>query len=274
MEFQPIQKDTDQINSDAESFLSIHNPSGTIPVPIEEIIEFQLQIDIIPIPGLKEGFEKVGLDIDAFISSDFSNITVDEYVQEKFNNRYRFTLAHEIGHKYLHGYLSKQFRFNNIGEWIATINQISVREREIVEWQANEFAGLVLVPRAALKDEFKKAIKETEKLIKTSFDKEPSFIMDLSIFSLASKFAVSKDAVRLSTVQRQAEKLGIFTGMRDLLKCTKCGLVEDVLCDGRLVTYYEEKNRDDSGLRFKHKKGNIYHCPKCGLKASKQGIFR
>lgn len=197
MEFQPISKKTDEINSNVEDFLRIHNPSGTIPVPIEEIIEFQLKIDIIPVPGLKDSFEKVELDIDAFISSDFRNITVDEYVQEKFSNRYRFTLAHEIGHMQLHRYLSTQFRFNNIGEWIATINQIPIGEREIVEWQANEFAGLILVPRAALKDEFKKALKEVEEITKISFDKDPNLVMDLTIISLASKFGVSKGVVRI-----------------------------------------------------------------------------
>lgn len=197
MEFQPIPKKTDEINSDVEDFLRIYNPSGTIPVPIEEIIEFQLKIDIIPVPGLKDSFEKEGLDIDAFISSDFRNITVDRYVQEKFSNRYRFTLAHEIGHMQLHRYLSTQFRFNNIGEWLSTINQIPIGEREIVEWQADEFAGLILVPRAVLRDEFKKALKEVEKIIKIPFDKDPNLIMDLSIISLASKFAVSKGVVRI-----------------------------------------------------------------------------
>jgi len=74
-------------------------------------------------------------------------------------------------------------------------------------------------------------------------------------------------AAKLSVVQRQAEKLGIFTESRDLLKCTKCRLMEDVLCDGRLVTYYEEEKIEDTGLRFKHKKDGAYYCPKCGLKA-------
>ena len=67
----------------------------------------------------------------------------------------RNTEAHEIGHMYLHKYLSSQFRFNNISEWVAAINQIPIREREIVEWQANEFAGLILVPRSILKNAFK-----------------------------------------------------------------------------------------------------------------------
>lgn len=78
---------------------------------------------------------------------------------------------------------------------------------------------------------------------------------------------ISALAAKLSAVQRQAEKLGIFTESRDLLKCTKCGLMEDILCDGRLVTYYEGEKRDDTGLRFKHKKSGAYYCPKCGLKA-------
>lgn len=88
--------------------------------------------------------------------------------------------------------------------------------------------------------------------------------------SLKSLFVL---ADRLCTVRKQAEKLGIFTGIRDLLKCTKCGLVEDVLCDGQLMTYYEGEKIEDIGLRFKQKKNGTYNCPKCGLKASKQGIL-
>ena len=69
-----------------------------------------------------------------------------------------------------------------------------------------------------------------------------------------------------SVVQNQAKKLGIFSDPRDLLKCKKCGLMEDVLCDGQLVTYYEGKQMDDTGLRFRRKSSGIYYCPKCGFK--------
>lgn len=77
---------------------------------------------------------------------------------------------------------------------------------------------------------------------------------------------VSAIARELSVVQKQAEKLGISSGLRDLIECKKCGLVEDVLFDGRLVTYYESGQVKDTGLRFKHKGGGIYFCPKCGFK--------
>lgn len=77
---------------------------------------------------------------------------------------------------------------------------------------------------------------------------------------------ISGLARELSVVQKRAEQLGIFSDSRDLLKCKKCGLMEDVLCDGRLVTYYEGKQMDDIGLRFRRKSDHIYYCPKCGCK--------
>ena len=191
MELQPIQKTTGQINAEAESFLTAYHPSKSIPIPIEEIIDLKLQMDIIQIPSLKDAFAEVGLDIDAFISSDFASISVDKFIQEKRNNRYRFSLAHEIGHMLLHGYLYRKFEFKTIDEWTAAIGQMPFQDQEIVEWQADEFAGLVLVPRAVLKDEFKKALKDTEALLKIPYKNKPELVTDILVRSLRDKFAVS-----------------------------------------------------------------------------------
>ncbi len=81
----------------AADFLRTHHPQGTIPVPIEEIVEFKYRIDIIPVHGLQQAFE-----IDGFISSDLKTITVDCFIYEHRPNRYRFTLAHELAHAVLH----------------------------------------------------------------------------------------------------------------------------------------------------------------------------
>jgi len=164
MKFQPIFKTTEEIDFVAKSFLKSYYPSEALPIDIEDIIELKLQLDIIPIPGLKDCFEKVGLDIDAFISSDFKSITIDQHVQEHISNRYRFTLAHEIGHMILHRYLYKQFEFDTIDEWIKAIENIPLKQREMVEWQANEFAGLILIPWSALDEEFQKALTESKKI--------------------------------------------------------------------------------------------------------------
>jgi hypothetical protein len=61
----------DELRVRAARFLDAHHPTGVIPVPIEEIAEFQLGLDIVPTPGLHKGF-----DIDAFISSDLRTIYI------------------------------------------------------------------------------------------------------------------------------------------------------------------------------------------------------
>lgn len=198
MQFQPITKTTEQINSDAESFLSTYHPHLSIPIPIEDIIELQMEMDIIPILDLKDSFEKVGFNIDAFISSNFQSITVDRYIYDNRRNRYRFSLAHEIGHKMLHGYLYAQLNFNMRDEWIKIINQIPISELRMVEWQADEFAGLILVPRAVLKNEYEKAIKEAEVIVKKSFEENPDFINNVAIeYLLTGKFNVSKYVIQI-----------------------------------------------------------------------------
>ena len=91
----------------AGDFLRTCHPAGTIPVPIEEIVEFRFRIDIIPVPGLQDAFE-----VDGFISSDLKSITVDTSMQKRRPGRYRFTLAHELAHAVLHRriFLANRFR--------------------------------------------------------------------------------------------------------------------------------------------------------------------
>ncbi len=50
----------DQLRRHADAFLTKYHPTQQIPVPIEQIIEFQLHLDIVPLPGLEEAFEIVG----------------------------------------------------------------------------------------------------------------------------------------------------------------------------------------------------------------------
>ncbi|HQP38862.1 MAG TPA: hypothetical protein PLI95_26945 [Polyangiaceae bacterium] len=45
---------------------------------------------------------------------------------------------------------------------------------------------------------------------------------------------------QLEDLKARARALGMFTDDRELIRCPKCGLMEDVLCGGFLVTYHEE----------------------------------
>jgi hypothetical protein len=55
---------------------------------------------------------------------------------------------------------------------------------------------------------------------------------------------------RFGDIRRRARALGIFAGDRELLDCPSCGLMEDVLISGILVTCHEATISRDTGLRF------------------------
>ena len=70
---------------------------------------------------------------------------------------------------------------------------------------------------------------------------------------------------QLQKIHQQAEIAGLFIGDRELLDCTRCGLQEDVLIDGRLVTHKADAaDATDSGLRFAAADDGNFVCPKCG----------
>ena len=90
-------------------------------------------------------------------------------------------------------------------------------------------------------------------------------VMEKSKYKRIDKNMI-KLAVTMKELQKQAESLGIFAEMRELLECKNCGLLEDVAYNGHLITYISGNEVKDIGLRFKHITGNIYLCPKCEKK--------
>ncbi len=56
-----------------------------------------------------------------------------------------------------------------------------------------------------------------------------------------------------------------FLHDRELHQCPACGLMEDVLCSGKLVTYWHQATEPvDTGLRFKEARADQLACPCCG----------
>ncbi len=188
----------EDLRKKADDFLRTYNPQGTIPVPIEEIVEFEFDINIVPMLGLQRQFE-----VDGFTSSDLKNIYVDEYVYTDYLNRYRFTLAHEIGHIILHRALHDAHKFETIDGWKDFINSMTEEEHGWVEYQGYAFAGLVLVPREPLL----KYTSEWVKKIKAkgiSFEQNWDFAWDLITEHLGKEFRVSS-----SVIEKRLEKDGI-----------------------------------------------------------------
>jgi Zn-dependent peptidase ImmA (M78 family) len=104
------------------------------------------------------------LEIDGFISSDLSCITVDQFILERRLNRYRFTLAHELGHLYLHRDIYTELKFGSLNEWKQFQREVDETDYNWLEYQAYAFAGLVLVPTVHLRAQFQSAADAAERI--------------------------------------------------------------------------------------------------------------
>lgn len=160
---------------------------ATINELAQDVIElFEIEI---PIRSMKEIVEKMGGEI---VEEDNVGMYSDGYIEKipqtdrgqcgfrivipssQPENRKNFTIAHELGHLFLHmGYMI------NEELWNTNCNQSFNRKGDSeIEWQANEFAGALLMPQ----DQYKKVLdrnKEGEKV---------------SISEIAEYFHVSADA--------------------------------------------------------------------------------
>lgn len=146
----------------ADNFLKTYHPTFTLPIPIEEIIEHKMNIAVFAIPGIKS---LIG--IDAFISSDFTQITVDDDYFVKFPERTRFSIAHEIGHLILHKEWYQKYGPKNFEDYLTFHNRIDNLAYRYIEIQAHTFAGLVLVPKNILLKKLK------EKLGRVPYQENP-----------------------------------------------------------------------------------------------------
>ncbi len=131
------------IQKKVDEFCDLYPRANTIPVDVEKLIEIDLKLQIIPIASLKPK-----CDTDALLSNDLRSVLVDleQFVNEKNLNRLRFTFAHEIGHLILHSDLFKLFKFSSVDDWISTFNNFEDKLYKDIEFQANEFAGRLLIP--------------------------------------------------------------------------------------------------------------------------------
>ena len=133
-----------EIERVAQECLATHWGEGIIPVDVEEIIEIGLGLEIRPITDLNSRFGFEGS-----VSQDLQTILVDERLQNT-ENRYRFTLAHELGHILLHKGFIQSFNFGSRDDWKNAVESINSKSYGSIEAQAYKFAGYLLVPRETL----------------------------------------------------------------------------------------------------------------------------
>lgn len=180
----------DDIRSRAEAFLSQYHPTHSIPVPIEYIVDVCFEIDLFPVPGLQNVIDTV-----ACLSQDMKTIYVDDFVYYKRPTRYRFSLAHEIGHCVLHADIFQQLNFDTIEKWKSVItNEIPEDQYGFIEYHANAFAGLILVPSDKLRDLFLDCVEKI-KQNGVKFDEIESGAREIVESYIARDFEVSSDVI-------------------------------------------------------------------------------
>lgn len=190
----------DKIHKHASEFLNKYHSSMDIPVPIEEIIEFNMGLNIVPLPGLRDILE-----VEGFTLSDLSSIYVDDFVYCKRPGRYRFTLAHEVGHIILHKDIYLNASFTNSREWKKFINSIPDRDHSFLEWHAYAFAGLILVPGEHLKLLTTKHIDRIQKegiSLKDNWD----FAWDCIAAQLGKDFEVSSQVIEKRLIKDEIKE--------------------------------------------------------------------
>jgi len=168
-------------------------PEDSLPVDMEKIVEQGLELSIEPVHSLLKDF-----DIDAFLKLDLTGIVVDYdcYMEERFQNRMRFSFAHEVGHFVLHKNVYGGIPLSNPENWKELVLNMPEREYRNFEWQANEFAGRLLVPRERLVEEVDKiyeTIKETDLLPYLRDD--PSAVLSRVSPVLCKPFGVSENVI-------------------------------------------------------------------------------
>jgi hypothetical protein len=185
--------DKSEIWRSAEEFREKYWRNNILPVDIESIVENKLKLNILPEHGLLSE-----CDIDAYLRVDLTGIVVDydRFMDERFINRLRFSYAHELGHLILHKDVYTQFPISNPSDWKDFMLNIPDREYGFFEYQANEFAGRVLVPRIQLINELNKCIKIiTENGMTGYLASDPTAMLEAISNTLCKPFGVSSQAI-------------------------------------------------------------------------------
>ena len=123
---------------------------ATPPVDVIYIAEVILKLDVIPVEDL---FARQRMD--AALLPDLTGFYIDkeaylswEAGQQWVERRLRFSFAHELGHFVLHGAEIRENKFESFDEFKRWTGRGPYHES--AEYQANEFAGRLLVPRDIL----------------------------------------------------------------------------------------------------------------------------
>lgn len=168
-------------------------PSGaTLPVPVLDLAEFDLGLELVPKARLRQAG-----DIEALLLGDLRTIVVDRdaFMDPHAENRLRFSVAHEIGHLILHADVYGRLQHGSFEEWMSFLEAIPETEYNWLESHAYEFAGRLLVPPDALRASLKEAVRLAEQGGFTEWDATGETALGIVANHICRRFGVSSDVI-------------------------------------------------------------------------------
>jgi Zn-dependent peptidase ImmA (M78 family) len=197
-----------KIAEEAVSFAIQYGIEEEIPVPIEEVVEFDLGFDIILTENMQRDF-----DVEGFTTFKDKSIYVDDFIYKNRPYRYRFTLAHEVGHIVLHKSLLEGIELISVTQWEQFIDQVDIKDYNALEFQGYAFGGLVLVQPHKLKTLFEENIEYIKPLVDQArsegLDREQylEYAINAMASILSPKFDVSNDVLSRRIIYDDLDKL-------------------------------------------------------------------
>jgi hypothetical protein len=166
----------------ANEFLSIHCPDFKLPIPIESIIQDQLEIEVIPTFGTQV--------FDGFITGDLRQIYMNKHIYIDRPSQLKYILAREIGLFWMYDYIYKGASFCTPEGWMEFVRSFSDQDYWQIITDVNYFAGLILVPPGLIQMEL-----------------NTGRINELSLDSLIESFQVERHVmIRRIDEERQMKK--------------------------------------------------------------------
>ena len=182
-----------------EEFRSQFPNSDSCPVDIELFAELA-GFDIIPKRDLD--------DFDAFLGLNLTSIYVHgkRYENAAYLRRVRFSIAHELGHAVLHSEFIRSQQITSVSEYLEFTRSLTDEEYSDFEWQANEFAGRLLVPRQQLTIELHKQVQLIiENNLQGMLTTNSDLLRSRLCIPIAKVFEVSEEVI-----ERRLEREGIW----------------------------------------------------------------
>jgi hypothetical protein len=198
------------IDKEAESLLSEYEETIgepiKLPVPIVDITTYHLALRLefadlhkkFNVPMLRDEPHILGA-----IFVDERRVVIDQRLDPKGDlydklGRYNFTVAHEVGHWWLHrSYAAKDPNKTSLLNTEPTVICRSSEKNERIELQANLFASCLLMPRRRVLDDWNDFLKGRRR--------SPLEVGPLLGMRSVDRFGVSVQAMRI-----RLEKLGLL----------------------------------------------------------------